>query len=268
MRRDPLAKWALVVPRVTVVTVACVVLRAFVVRLATLDLVVLVEIRVSRVPVVCLDSLACVGFQVSPASRVPPALSVSVVLVASLVRGVSRALLAPREASVLLALLASLVPVARLVNLVRRAPVASLASRVFLVLAVPLVSRASRVSVVTLARMAWLGSLERQVSGVRAERLVFLAPLVLVVPRVALVLGFLDLLADLANAGFLVCRDLLAGRVSLVLTDPMGRRARRARTARTARMVRMAKSVLQALLVQMARRGQRVTAANQSCKCT
>lgn len=51
-------------PRVTEVTEACEGLRVFVARLATLARVVHVATRASKVHVVCLDSRACVDFQV------------------------------------------------------------------------------------------------------------------------------------------------------------------------------------------------------------
>lgn len=103
-RRVLQVRWALVAPRATRATVACEVRRAFVVRKATLALVDLVETRVRKVPVDSLGSRVCVVFQVSQERQACQVLQACVVRVVFLVRGASKAHLAPRVRVALLAL--------------------------------------------------------------------------------------------------------------------------------------------------------------------
>jgi len=146
-------------------------------------------------------------------------------------------------------------PVARLVSVVHGAVEAHRECKV------------SRASVVTMASQGNQVDMASTENAVPVGTLVFLDLVALVVPKAPPVLGSLAHQVALDRGDYLACRGRQVGGEVLAKMAKKVAEASQERMVKTARMVKTVRLVQRDLLGSPGRKGQKVTAANQNCKC-
>lgn len=127
--------------------------------------------------------------------------------------------------------------------------------------------KVSRASVVTMASQGNQVDMASTENPVHVGTLVFLDLVVLVVPKVQQVLGSLAHLVALDRGDYLACRGRQVGGEVLAKMANKVAVASQERMVQVVRMVKTVRLEQRDLLGSPGRKGQKVTAANQNCKC-